>query len=292
MNEFDRILIEQGVSLIPRIPGTKEPPKDFHYSDRWDGKIVANLEECASWEVHDRAAVCGVNHLMVLDFDSMESWERFWGPKRSQVLPNDTLCVRTSRGIQMWLFDYSLNLDILKNVIDGNPTIKLEIFLQKHLAAVPNNTHPSGKKYQLLGTTTIARKDGTFEVLIDRLRSLKWIGSIYSEKGTSSLQIGNLSEDITDFDKAVDFFSPFWKRGHTHKFLLALSGYLIRQNISEDSALKLVNAIIDNVGDKPKKNEALYQVRYNYRNKDRVKRILGINGLTDVMLEVDQEYQK
>ena len=292
MNEFDRILIEQGVSLIPRVDGTKEPPAGFHYSDRWDGKKIADLAECVSWEEHDRAAVCGVNHLVVLDFDSMESWEKFWGPKRTMNLPNDTLCVRTSRGVQMWLFDYSLDLSKLKSVIDGKPTINLEIFLQRHLAAVPNNTHPSGRKYQLLGTSTIARKDGTVQVLIDRLRSFHWTGSIYEESRIPAPILGDNSEEITDFKEAVDFFSPFWKRGHTHKFLLGLSGYLIRNNISEQSALALVDAIIENVGDKNTRNEALYQIRYAYRNRTRVKRLHGANGLSEVMLEIDRDCQK
>lgn len=294
MNEFDRILIEQGISLIPRVPGTKEPPAGFSYADRWDGTKIAKLEETASWKEHDRAAVCGVNHLVVFDFDSIASYERFWGTQRfASNLPNETLCVRTSRGIQVWFFDNSTDLSKMKNVIDGKPMIDVEIFIQKHLAAVPNNTHPSGKKYILLGTCTVARKDGIIERGIERLRSLHWTGSIYSDSGTVPIQLGSLSEQITDFNRAVEYFSPFWKRGHTHRFLLALSGYLIRSNISEQSATLLVEAIVNKAGDSSShKREALYQIHYAYKNKDRAKRLLGANGLSDVMMEIEQSCQK
>ncbi len=289
VNEFDRLLIEQGVSLIPRVPGTKEPPSGFHYSDRWDGKKIADGSEAASWGVHDRAAVCGVNHLVVFDFDSMESYGKFWYRRLADDLPNETLCVRTFRGIQVWFFDYSMDLSKVKNVIEGNPVLNMEIFLQKHLAAVPNNTHPSGKKYNLLGTVTIARKDGIVIQAVERLRSLHWVGSVYSDSASTPANVGDLSGQITDFDVAVKYFTPFWKRGHTHKFLLALSGYLIRENVSLDSALALVNAIIVAVGDTKSRNEALYQVRFNYRNAKNAKRLYGRSGLASIMVEIQKD---
>ena len=288
MNEFDRILIEQGISLIPRVDGTKEPPAGFHYSDRWDGKKVADLEETASWKVHDRAAICGVNHLVVFDFDSVESYQRFWDKRLADNLPNETLSVRTSRGVQVWFFDYSLNLLKLRNVIDAKPTLQMEIFLQKHLAAVPNNTHPSGKKYSLLGSATIARKDGIVDRAIDRLRSLHWVGSIYSDGGTTPLHIGDLSEQITDIEEFSTMLAKHWKPGYRNKLLLALSGYLIRRNICESSAVALVNLVIDKTGDGSARQSAVSKMRYQYRNRGRIKRLQGLKSLVKVAIEVEQ----
>ncbi len=290
MNEFDRILIEQGISLIPRVPGTKEPPAGFSYSDRWDGTKIAKLDEIASWSVHDRAAICGVNHLVTLDFDSMDAYSRFWGGQRlARDLPQETLCVRTSRGIQAWFFDYSQDLAKFKNVIDGKPAVEMEIFIRKHLAAVPNNTHPSGKKYLLLGGYTIARKDGIVSQSVDRLRSLHWQGTPYSDEGATPMKIGDLSDQIdsADIERMASMFATSWKPGFRNRFLLALAGYLIRGNVSEISAVALVNAIIDKTGDVRARQSAVSKVRYEYRNKDKIKRLQGVVSLKKIIMEVE-----
>ena len=291
MNEFDRILVEQGISLLPRVDGTKEPPAGFRYSDRWEGKKIANLEETSSWKVHDRAAICGVNHLVVFDFDSMPSYERFWDKRLAQDLPNETLSIRTSRGVQIWFFDFSLELAKLQNVIDAKPTLQMEIFLQKHLAAVPNNTHPSGKKYQLLGSVTIARKDGIVSRAIERLRSLHWVGTIYSDSEITPFKTGNLTEQITDMEEFSTSMAKYWKPGYRNKLILALSGYLIRKNICEDSAVALINAIINKTGDNAARQSAISKIRYQYRNRDRIKRLQGLKSLARVALEVEQACQ-
>ncbi len=291
MNEFDRILIEQGISLIPRVPGTKEPPAGFHYSDRWDGKRIADLKETESWEVHDRAAVCGVNHLVVFDFDSEDAYYTFWDQKLAHQLFYDTLVVRTRRGFQAWFFDYSCDLSKFVNVIDGKPALDVEIFLQKHLAAIPNNTHPSGRKYELMGSYVIARKDGIVEKGIERLRSLKWIGSPYSSTGTVPMKIGTLNEEIQDLDEFSSTMAKYWKPGFRNKLLLALAGYMIRKNISEESAVRLIEAIIEKSKDYPAKQSAVSKIRYEYRNRDRIKRFYGVSTLAKVALEIQQSCQ-
>ncbi len=292
VNEFDRILLEQGVSLIPRVPGTKEPPAGFRYADRWDGRKLATLEEMASWSVHDRAAVCGVNHLVVFDFDSEVAYYTFWDQKIAHQLFLDTLVVRTARGFQVWFFDYSVDLKKFVNVVDGKPTIAMEIFLQKHLAAVPNNTHPSGKKYELMGSYTIARKDGIFDKAIERLRSLHWVGSVYSDVGTTPMRIGDLSGRIDDLDEFSSQMAKFWKPGYRNKLLLALAGYLIRKNISEDAAIELIEVIIQKTGDHAARQSAVSKMHYEYRNRHKIKRFLGGRSLAKIALEVQQSCQK
>lgn len=171
---FDKLLVDQGISLVPRPKGTKVVSAGFPLKEAFRGK-VATLKDISVWPDIDRAAVCGINGLVVLDFDSEESYRKFWDQKLASSLQDETFTIRTSRGYANWFFDRAVNLSQFPSTINARPTLQLEIFLKNHLAACPGNTHPSGAIYRLLGTGNILRKDGIVRESLERLKgSFNW----------------------------------------------------------------------------------------------------------------------
>lgn len=297
MNEFDKILIEQGVSLVPRVTGTKVPPAGFNLTERWDGKKIATLEECQTWKDHDRAAVSGVNSLVVFDADSEIAYETLWGKKTAERLPSETLSVKTSRGIQTWFFDKTLDYSRLKSWIDCRPIIDFEILIQRHLAAVPGNTHPSGAKYELMGTKNIMQKDGVVNAVVERLTSLHWIGSIYSKSliitGQPSDRVLTESFDEKDLERGIEFLTPFWiasAKSHElrFRFMLALSGFFIRRNASENAAVQFVERLTEAANDIHAKRRAPTRMRALYRSSSHIDHVQGLPTLLEVMKEIEK----
>jgi hypothetical protein len=170
---FDKIIAAQGVSLVPRPRGTKSVSAGFSLKDAFRGK-VASFEDISSWKDLDRAAVCGINHLIVFDFDSEDAYVRFWDKPLVEKLASETFTVRTSRGFSNWFFDESANLAQYCSTINARPVLDMEIFIKNHLAACPENQHPSGMTYKLLGTFQIAKKSGILNEAIERLKSFGW----------------------------------------------------------------------------------------------------------------------
>lgn len=287
--EYDlaHFLVDSGVSLTPRIPVTKKPPRGFPLSEYLNGSKILTWEELReNWKAENFAAVTGVNHLVGFDFDAVPDYWAFWDSVGVN-LHNETLSVKTSRGIQNWFFDFSSEVSKFKSVINGSPFVKLEIFTKNHLLAVPGNLHPCGHKYELLGTSTILRKDGIVWAGIERLKSLHWIGEIYEPTDDGSFESGDLSQEIEDFEKSVHLLAQHWKRGYRNRLLIALSGVLIRENISEEAAVKLVRAVIEATSDSEARLNAPAKMRYLYKHREKAKRLQGIPALLSLFKEIE-----
>lgn len=289
---LDKILVAQHVALVPRPRGTKSVSAGFKLTEAFDGK-VATLEEISAWKDEDRAAVAGINNLLVFDFDSREAYEQFWGLKEKAAdVQNQTFTVKTHRGISNWFFDLSIDISKFQATINVRPVLDLEIFIQKHIAACPGNLHPSGSTYELLGTTQILRKDGILEQAIERLRSLGWRGSPYKSSIIESNSVENweLSKELPDseINEIARKIAPFYKRGVRHKFIFAVCGLMIREHRSEETAIKVLSAIHDLVDSTAQDRTAMKsQVHNRYKHPDPAKQP-GTNYLSTIMREANQ----
>jgi hypothetical protein len=289
----------QGISLIPRYKGTKDR-YPFAYKDYLEGKIRASLTDILEWSAkrYDFAAVCGLAGLVVFDFDSFEAYQTFWGSKNlAAKLPSQTLAVSTSRGIQLWFIDRSLDLQKTRTVIDCRSCLEMEIFLHHHLAACPGNVHPCGKKYELLGTSRIMRKDFVVNRAVDRLYNFGWIGSIYLQDETprrssykGSKKLPPLNQEIDHLEKTVEFYLPYWVAGSGkhHRLLMALSGYLIRKGIKEESAERFLTALLLAANRDHDIRPSVQQLRWFYKNASTAKKIQGLPSLSRVMKEIEE----
>jgi hypothetical protein len=265
---WDKLLTIQGVCLLPRPKGTKAVSQGIKLSEYWDGLHIPDLKEISTWSDLDRAAVCGVNGLLVLDFDSIDSYEKFWDKVPIEEI---TFTVKTSRGFQNWFFDRSFNASDYKSVIDARPLLDMEIFVSHHLAAVPGNTHPSGFIYEHLKTGKILRKDGSLLAALERLRSLGWTGNEFVAKETTkgnNISPNHVPTEI-EIQRLVALWSQKWRAGIRNRFLLEVCGFLIREGWSEADTLKVFEGIILTTGDLHSRTSVIQKVHYQFRTKDK-----------------------
>lgn len=230
---------------------------------------MPDLQEIASWNDCDRAAICGVNHLLVFDFDSEESYVKFWDKKIASEIHNETFTVKTSRGYQNWFFDVSINQSDYKSAIDVRPLLEMEIFVHHHLASVPGNTHSSGFVYELVGTGKILRKDGILKNVIERLRSLGWTGNEFSIKASSASIAGEHIPTEIEIKRLSEILAKKWKPGVRNRLILEICGFLIREGWSEGDALKVFEGIIRITSDSHSRTSVIQKVHYQYRTRDK-----------------------
>lgn len=180
--DYDKCLVKQGISLLPRPRGTKLISKGFAWAEIKESGRITSLNETAKWLDVDRAAISGISDLVVFDWDNPEDRLKFWDSKIIESLPNETLLVKSKRGCAEWFFDHDAKeaakevLGFLPDKIDFRPCMEFEIFIDGHLASCPGNLHEDQSTiYKALGTLRIKRKDGIVKQALDRMiDSFKW----------------------------------------------------------------------------------------------------------------------
>jgi hypothetical protein len=173
---LDDLLYGQQIDLVPTIPKTKSPVKDFPLKEHFDGVLRSKMADLSLWREkgYDRASVCGANDLVVFDFDSESAFKQFWD-KPVEKVATETFTVKTSRGYSVWFKDSEANF--IQTSLDFRPTLEAELLISHHLASCPNNLHPSGFVYQgPLGTGKVAVKLGFTKMILERLDSLGYSG--------------------------------------------------------------------------------------------------------------------
>jgi PAS domain-containing protein len=170
--------------LVPRPSGTHLVSKGFKWTEVRDRvRAIPTLEEARAWEDKDRAAITGINNLIVFDWDSLDDRLKFWDKKLASEILKETLVVQSRRGFAEWFFDNDAKkaaeeaLGYVPERIDVRPDFQFEIFIAGHLASVPGNLHPDRKTvYKVASSTTrILRKDGIVKQVLERLvNSFHW----------------------------------------------------------------------------------------------------------------------
>jgi hypothetical protein len=194
--DYDRMLIGQGVALVPRPRGTTVVSAGFKWTEVRDEGTVPSLEETSKWQDVDRAAISGINGLVVLDWDSFDDRLRFWNKKTAEAMPTETLVVKSRRGVAEWFFDSQAKDAVRKllghvpDEIDFRPAMEFELFVGGHLASCPGNLHWDGiTVYRPLGTLNILRKDGIVEQILRRMvEDFNWKPPVRGKSGRLNLE--------------------------------------------------------------------------------------------------------
>jgi hypothetical protein len=297
-SRIDKILLDQGISLVPRVRGTKSPPTGFLLLEHYNGKI-ANLDEISKWEDLDRAAICGVHNLIVFDFDSLGLYELFWEKKNVDRIAGETFTVKTARGVQNWFFDLSLDASRLPSTINvslPNPedskndksAWKAEIFIRRHMSACPGNMHPSGITYELVGTSNILRKDGIFDQALQRFHSLHCsISSTEISSYADSQPINPGSLGLTDWQMSelTSILAQLWFEGGHHTWIISSAGWLLRLHVQQTQAASFLSTLAAQLGCKTREHTAGHvsrQIFALYKSADKGKRIPGLTSLLEL----------
>ncbi|MGH2638525.1 MAG: hypothetical protein ACRDF4_04485, partial [Rhabdochlamydiaceae bacterium] len=227
-------ICDQKIGLVPIIPRTKNPPFGFPLSAYYERtKPPLTLQELAGYASKNFgfAAIAGINSLVGIDVESEQDYLRLWDCKIAESLPNLTVVVKTSRGYCAWFIDPEADFANLKSAISMQAAINGEIIMHNHLMNCPGNIHPSGFVYRLVGTDKIALRPGIVDQMIQRLKSLGWIGDPLYFKTALSDEIieGELTEHLSETEKGriVKQLLPCWQIGYRNKLILATCGLLI-----------------------------------------------------------------
>jgi hypothetical protein len=276
-------LQRQGISLVPRIRGTKDK-YPFRYTEFKNGTKKATEQDLLQWTGlgYDLAAISGINKLVVLDFDSESSYLKFWDKKIVRELPKESLTVRTSRGYSNWFFDDSMDPSGFADKLDARPILEMEIFLNGHLAACPGNLHPSGVLYEAIDTLQVLKKNGLVEQAIERLVSLGWTRPFRISGGVSQPGIGSLDLSESEFLRLQNALSELWFDGQHHAWIVGVTGWFLRAHISEEATTRFIVNVTGRLGCKKSCwKEAPTQVRALYRaaQNSPTFRVPGISSL-------------
>lgn len=171
---LDIVLLNQKISIVPTIPGSKSPVAGLPLSDYFKGVRKATLSDLDSWlkSGYDRAAIAGKcsDSLIAIDFDSNEAFKSFFD-NRIEEVAEETFTVKTHRGYSVWVKDRAA--DFRMTSLNFRPNLEAELFISHHLIACPLNLHPSGALYDgPLGTDRIESKDDFARAVLERIRSL------------------------------------------------------------------------------------------------------------------------
>ncbi|MHB8603377.1 MAG: bifunctional DNA primase/polymerase [Nitrosotalea sp.] len=287
-------LLNQGVSLVPIVPYTKKPPIAFPLLDYFEQRVrTLNHNEIMDFALgagkFGFAAVAGVNKLVGIDTESEADFKTLWETNLASSLPSLTFTVKTSRGICCWFFDPEADFENLKSAIPMQPVIQGEIIVHNHLMQVPGSIHPSGHVYELLGTDKILVKPGVVGQIIERLKSLGWVGSAYygTVSAMDAISFASLTERLTEKDKQgiVLELLPCWRPGYRNRLILALCGLLIKNRVAKNDARDLIKRLALGANDKGALYSALAKVEYQYRNCG-TRRLLGYRGLVEIKREL------
>lgn len=282
----------QGINLIPIIPQTKKPPLGFPLIDYYERKKSRlTLQELARYASKGLgfAAIAGFNFLVGIDTESKEDYLKLWDRKIAESLPSLTVVVKTSRGYCAWFFDPKADFANLKSAIPMQPAIAGEIIVHDHLMNCPGNVHPSGAVYQVIGTDKIAVKPGIIGEVMERVKSLGWVGNpYYNASSPNGIFEGELTERLSEAEKEriVNQLLPCWKVGYRNRLILAICGLLIKSRVAKEDAKELVTSIATLANDRAALSSALSKVEYQYRNARNRPNLVGYSGIVAIMREL------
>ena len=145
LSKFLELYRRLGLNVIPLKPRSKEPL--IQWGELQQRK--ATDDELKRWFSRgdvNVGIVCGSvsGNLAVLDFESLESFERFFG-RKPEDLAGETIVVRTSRGYHAY-FRSGKPIESFKV-----RELQLDVKGEGSYVAAPPSIHPSGSRYEFIG---------------------------------------------------------------------------------------------------------------------------------------------
>jgi len=263
--EWAKLYLSQGLSVIPLHFGTKEPIipwKEFQ-------ERLPTEEELRKWfesgEWRNIAIVCGKisNNLVVLDFDSLELFEKFIEsiPEELKEKLRKTWAVLTGKGVHVYV--RVKNLDLLKTRRFEGIDVKGE----GGYVVAPPSLHPSGKLYEFIKSPhereiTVLEND-EFELI---LSIIKKITGHYEKEQTEFRELSD-----TEILKIADLLKPAYKKGNRELLVgLYLAAWCYRKRISKESVIKIAKILAENDQNEDREEKLkriIRQIEYHYSKR-------------------------
>ena len=219
-------------------------------------------------ETENFAVVTGAisNNLVVLDFDIPNLFENFRTEYSSLV--SSTLVVRTGRkGYHI----YFRTPEPIHSYLGGKDR-KIDIKGEGGYVVLPPAIHPdTGQRYEIVNNHPPLKLT---------MKEWKEIWTTLKKKDKDRKK----KEKNDALVKLIEIIYPYWKEGQRDKVEYALLGYLRKKKVSKESAMTLIEKIVELTGDDEKSMrmavlERTYNLPFN--------RLRGYTQLKDILQERD-----
>jgi len=214
-----------GFSIIPLQARSKSPAletwKEYQSRKPSDQELAQWFNDTDLAKGMNIGIVCGPvsGNLVVIDFDDPEIYYKFFDAEK---IEKDTLVIKTSRGIQVYLLEPFTEKPTKSAKI---PELKMEIRSSGNYVVAPPSIHPSGAQYVFLNpkVKNIKEVEGLEESLWKRIEELgvrkrvfidpTWrTGRVGTYKGSHPPCIEGLLQGVTKgsrHEAAIRLFSYF-----------------------------------------------------------------------------------
>jgi hypothetical protein len=287
--------IQNGLSIIPLHPQTKNP-----LLISWEPykRKYASNEQTEEWfsnghAENNIAIVTGkISRIIVFDIDGEEASTRF---DSAVELLNDeglktalkyTLCIRTGSGntnivIGLRQEEFASIDDKITNSVlwrsekeDANHN---EIRLKGEGAYIvaPPSIHPNGNRYEIINGSI------TTVTALSKIQINKLISAIRNQAVEYDSEVNLNEEDVYDI---VAILKPYYQHGNRNDFTMYLSGWMRKEGIEFDSAMKVIECIAVDDEEKPARIRTLEET---YKKQD-LDKVCGYSGLLSILVNQTQ----
>ncbi|MFL6420086.1 MAG: bifunctional DNA primase/polymerase [Nitrososphaeraceae archaeon] len=283
--------VQQGISVIPLKPGTKIPLLGSW--EPYQRKLAPN-EQIEVWfsnghAENNIAIVTGkISSVFALDIDGEEASDHFNRAIESlvdegiKVALKYTLCIRTGSGNINIVIGFrqeefvSSDDKITSSVLwtsEGGNAKHNEIRLKGESGYIvaPPSIHPNGNRYGII--------DGSITTVpaLSKIQINKLISAIRNQATKYDDQAELNEEDVCDI---VAILKPHYQHGNRNDFTMYLSGWMKKEGIAFDSALKVIDYIAT---DDEEKAARIRTLEETYKKQD-LDKICGYSGLLSVLI--------
>lgn len=287
--DFARLYLENGLSIIPLKPRSKEPLIPWkEYQEK--SPTNKEIEEWFRNNNNNIAIVCGSvsRNLVVIDFDDIEKFKVFL--KGVDNLKDsirfsiaNTWWVRTGKGVHVYLRITDIDEKDFKQLFRTKPRLVegVDVKAEGGYVVAPPSIHPSGRQYEFIQ----GPPENEIQVIYpDEWKEiLKLLG--YEEK--PKVQVSKESKELSENDilRIVNLLREAYKPGRRDLIILFLTGWLRKANVSYESARKIVELLAEN--DEEQKHriyvlDRTYGLKGNPPSKEEFR---GKSGLQEILEE-------
>lgn len=265
-------LARLGISTIPILPRTKEPPVGFHWGEY--AKRLADASERYEWFVGKGwqiAVVAGPvsGHLIPLDYDGLTGFET-----HANLFPILRTFPRVQTGsgkAHVWVRPTVPTQKYNMLLADGS---KLEVRANTHYTVCPPSIHPSGQPYRWLVEPWAGIPVVDLASIGLRQRA---IGE--EAKGEPIEEGAPLTE--VERDEIVKLVTPHYIPDQRHYLVLALAGWLANLEVPQSDTGTIVKELARNHQDTGRLIEYERAVRDTYKRAKDGYAVAGWARLTD-----------
>ena len=280
------------LSVIALVSKSKKPQRL-----KWDEyqHVMAKEEQLKEWfcttgQRNNVGIITGtVSKILVIDIDGQEAQTRFQkkieGIQDQDILTsiNRTMKIKTGSGninvvIGFNPEEFDTNRKKIKNRIlwkgNGSGHSEIRIKGEGGYIVAPPSIHPNGNKYELInGLDIVTFSKDQIQTIFDVLSSRKESRNKFAHDTHQHWLDDEIISDI------IEILKPYCQSGVRNDFLMCLCGWLRKENVTLETASKIIDGLTDDDEEKQGRFTTL-DATYNKTDLDDIS---GYSGLLTII---------